>query len=170
MQVKVSPTSTVHSVVMGVRGPFSYFTTLKSGSWCCMVRSEFYGLREKTLLASRVTWYSQPSYMMSFCLSLCLFVSLLSANMSVCLPVSLLQKVFTAAMLEGWNNETVLHENRFYFPGERKCIVLALQCGGNDVTWKCFMLYLLNQLEHQGNVLKARSPGCVCICFWSENW
>ena len=32
--------------------------------------------------------------------------------------------VFTAAMLEGRNNETVLHENRTYFPGERKCIVL----------------------------------------------
>ena len=33
------------------------------------------------------------------------------------------------AMLKGWNNETVLHENRSYFPGERKCIVHALQHG-----------------------------------------
>ena len=40
-------------------------------------------------------------------------------------------------MLEGWNNETVLHENRSYFSEERKCIVFALQHGGNDVTWKC---------------------------------
>ena len=38
------------------------------------------------------------------------------------------------AMLEGWNNETVFHENRSYFPGERKRIVFALQHGGNDVT------------------------------------
>ena len=38
-------------------------------------------------------------------------------------------------MLKGWNNETVLHENRSYFPGERKCIVFAFQHGGNDVTW-----------------------------------
>ena len=42
-----------------------------------------------------------------------------------------------AAMLEGWNNETVLHENRSYFPGERKWIVFALLHGGNDVTLKC---------------------------------
>ena len=42
-----------------------------------------------------------------------------------------------AAMLEGWNIETVLHENRSYFPEERKCIVFALQHGGNDVTWNC---------------------------------
>ena len=34
--------------------------------------------------------------------------------------------VFTAAMFDGSNNETVLHE-RLYFPGERKCIVFALQ-------------------------------------------
>ena len=42
-------------------------------------------------------------------------------------------------MLEGWKNETVLHENtcRSYFRVERKCIVFALQHGGNDVTWKC---------------------------------
>ena len=38
-------------------------------------------------------------------------------------------------MLEGWNNETALHENRSYFPEERKCIVFALQHGGNDVPW-----------------------------------
>ena len=38
-----------------------------------------------------------------------------------------------AAMLEGWNNETVLYENRSYFPGERKCIVFALLHGANDV-------------------------------------
>ena len=48
--------------------------------------------------------------------------------------------LFTAAMLEVWNNETVLHENRSYFPEERKCIVSALQHGGNDVTWKCSIL------------------------------
>ena len=47
---------------------------------------------------------------------------------------------FTVAKLEGWNNETVLHENRSYFPENRKCIVFALQHGGNDViTWKCSM-------------------------------
>ena len=28
-------------------------------------------------------------------------------------------RAFTAAMLEGWNNETVLHENRSYFPEEK---------------------------------------------------
>ena len=45
-----------------------------------------------------------------------------------------------AAMLEGWNNETVLHEDRSYFPEERKCVVFALQHGGNDETWKCSIL------------------------------
>ena len=40
-------------------------------------------------------------------------------------------------MLEGWNNETVLHENRPYFPrGEKMYCFFALQHGGNDVTWK----------------------------------
>ena len=37
---------------------------------------------------------------------------------------------------EGWNNETVLHESRPYFP-ETKRIIFALQYGGNDVAWKC---------------------------------
>ena len=45
-----------------------------------------------------------------------------------------------AVMLEGWNNERVLHENRSYFPEKRKCIVFALQQSGNDVTWKCSIL------------------------------
>ena len=44
------------------------------------------------------------------------------------------------AMLEGWNNETVLHENISYFSEERKCIVFALQHGSNDITWKCSIL------------------------------
>ena len=75
-------------------------------------------------------------------------------------------EVFTAAMLEGWNKETILHENRSYFPGEKmycfcpptwrqwwKCSIQdggkqfkmaannsrwqrTVQDGGNDVTWK----------------------------------
>ena len=36
--------------------------------------------------------------------------------------------------LKQWNS---FAWNRYYFPGERKCIVFALQHGGNDVTWKC---------------------------------
>ena len=36
-------------------------------------------------------------------------------------------RVLTAAMLKGWNSETDLHENRSYFPEERKCIVFAPQ-------------------------------------------
>ena len=34
-----------------------------------------------------------------------------------------IQRVFTAAMLEGWNIETVLQENRSYFPEERKIVL-----------------------------------------------
>ena len=30
-----------------------------------------------------------------------------------------------------------LHDNRSYFPEERKCIVFALQHSGNHATWKC---------------------------------
>ena len=46
-------------------------------------------------------------------------------------------------MLEGWNNETVLHENRSYFPGERKCVVFALQHGGSDVTWNALFQHMV---------------------------
>ena len=53
------------------------------------------------------------------------------------------------AILEGWNNETVLHENRSYFPGERKCIVFALQHGGNDVTWKCSIKSRIKYLDKE---------------------
>ena len=56
---------------------------------------------------------------------------------AVSLNLGCLKRVFTVSMLEGWNNETVLQENRSYFPEMRKCIVFALQHGGNDVTWKC---------------------------------
>ena len=27
-------------------------------------------------------------------------------------------------MLEGWNNETILHENRFYYPKEKKNVLV----------------------------------------------
>ena len=47
-----------------------------------------------------------------------------------------------------WRAETmVLHENRSYFPGERKCIVFALQHGGNDVTWKCSIVFSVTCLS-----------------------
>ena len=64
-------------------------------------------------------------------------------------------------MLEGWNNETVLHENRSYFPGERKCIVLALQHGGNDVTCKCSISIYTGQTNEY--LLKL---GISCTIHW----
>ena len=88
---------------------------------------------------------------------------------------------FTTAILEGGNNETVLHENRSYFPEERKCIVFALQHGStmmsheNALFWtatKLFMIFvicrhicellrLLNLLLHENTCLS--SPGLCCI-------
>ena len=47
-------------------------------------------------------------------------------------------------------------KNRSYFPGERKCIVLALQHGGNDVTCSIVSSTLVfNVLTY--SLLKGRS-------------
>ena len=47
---------------------------------------------------------------------------------------------FTTAILEGGNNETVLHENRSYFPGEKMYCFCPPTWQHNDVTWKCSIL------------------------------
>ena len=78
--------------------------------------------------------------------------------------VSILWRVFTAAMMEGWNNETVLHENRSYFPEKRKCIVFVLQHGGNDVTWLYFrktQLQTLVNATFYDSKITARPWKCI---------
>ena len=74
-------------------------------------------------------------------------------------------------MPEGWNNETVLHENRSYFPGERKCIVFALQHGGNDVTWKRSAA-MLEGWNNETVLHENRSyfPGKRKYCFSPPTW
>ena len=44
-----------------------------------------------------------------------------------------------------WRTETMKQfrmKIQSYFPEERKCIVFALQHGGNDVTWKCSIHFI----------------------------
>ena len=87
--------------------------------------------------------------------------------------------VFKAAMLEGWNNETVLHENRSYFPEEKKCIIFALQHGGNDVTWnysivRTFFLKIdsstLPSVDKCYQVAKKAGKKIFAVQFYGECW